>query len=242
MNELTNTSRYTSPFFFVPDQLARTVPVEQSEALETKNALAVILAQVYAMCGRNITAKDLAVETQGLENLVMTDFPFLSVQEVRVAMFDGIKGDARMEYMELSQRRYYAWLSDYRQGEKRRCVIRIRRKLRGNVLPEISDDQKEIHRKNLCVCVFNDYQEKGYMRSCGWVVYDILNEKGILRLGKEEKQDAFHRAEEKIIRELPPSHRSRYRIKVEAKEIALREFFDTIIRNGRNLSSLLDQK
>lgn len=242
MNEPSNMSQQALLSPSVPEQLARTIPAVQSKAVETKNALAIILAQVYAMCGRNIAAKDLSVETQALQNLIMADFPFLSVQEIRVAMLDGIKADAHLEYIELSQRRYYAWLSDYRQGEKRRCVSRIRRKLSRAALPGISDRQKDIHRENLCIRIFDDYKEKGYMRSCGWVVYDILNKKGVIRLTREEKLDVFRRAEEKMARELPSPHRSRYRIIVEAKEAALRDFFDAAIRSGRDMASFLNMK
>lgn len=235
--------------------------VVRQEAAES-SIMDVISAAYYA-CGRKPNAETLYADTKSLRAKIANDFRSLSLSEVKDAIIGGVMS-TRSDYVELSLRRYVTWLEDYMQSPKRKMVAEKRREiLKGNaaLLPEVSETEKAARCKSLCISAFNDYRAKDrhFALIPKTVVYDILREKGLLRLTPDRKRDIMNRAKTALLKEyeerknkavalseisqlkndvaelMKVAQRPNNAVVAKCKELALLEYFDGLIEIGSDL-------
>ena len=235
--------------------------VVRQEAAE--NSIMNVISAAYYACGRKPDAKTLYADTKSLRAKIANDFRSLSLSEVKDAIIGGVMS-TRSDYVELSLRRYVTWLEDYMQSPKRKMVAEKRREiLKGNaaLLPEVSETEKAARCKSLCISAFNDYRAKDrhFALIPKTVIYDILREKGLLRLTPDRKRDIMNRAKTALLKEyeerknkavalseitqlkndvaelMKVAQRPNNAVVAKCKELALLEYFDGLIEIGSDL-------
>ena len=244
--------------------MANDLPVTLRDPQDFTSELAVVIGQAYRKCARNITAEDLTAEAQMLYVTVRDNFTGLSLEEVRRAIFDGIQADAHLEYIELSERKYYAWLSAYQKGVIHEAVKKSRETM--NAPAQVSQEEQRMHGINLCCNVFEDYRKGSVPKGFFGVVYKILKQEGLLKPTKEKAWAIYEQARLETLEFLnkklaPPCPLPRHekadieeRIKKltnepktpektaqsRAEELALLDYFDGLIEMGQELKDMFD--
>lgn len=240
------------------------LPVTLRNPQDFTEELTVVIGQAYQKCARNTTGEDLKAESQMLYITVRDNFPGLSLEEVRRAIFDGIRADAHLDYIELSERKYYAWLSVYQKGVIRASVKKARAVM--NAPAQVSPEEQRMHGINLCCNVFDDYRKGSVPKGFFGIVYKTLKQEKLLKLTKEKAWDIYEQARLETLESLnkkltPPCPLPRHEkdnmekmikkltsapkkpeesVQSRAQELALLDYFDGLIEMGQELKDMFD--
>lgn len=241
-------------------KLIESLPVIQQSPADTMAEMVDIIGLLYVMCGRKLVSEEeLDLDAQLLDNTVRSDFPTLSIEEVRTALIEGVKAESTSEYFNLCQVKYYAWLKAYRNGVLRRDVEKAREAM--NAPAPIPQDEQRKYGIRFCCDVFNDYKDGKGKRTFFIPVFEILWREKVLRFSKERAESIREAARLEILKELnaqkaapaglSPSERAdvrrtleklakeprkpEKRVDTRAREIALRDYFDELINAGQEL-------
>lgn len=221
-----------------------------------------VISAAYYACGRKPEAETLYSDAKSLRTKIVNDFRSLSLSEVKDALIGGVMS-TRSDYVELSLRKYVTWLEDYMQSHRRKMVVEKRREIRAAaaLLPEVSETEKTARCKNLCISAFNDYRagDRHFALIPKTVVYDILRERGLLRLTPEAKRNIMARAKTALLKEyeerknkavalsesvqlkndiaclMKATYKPNNAVVAKCKELALLEYFDGLIEIGSDL-------
>lgn len=221
-----------------------------------------VISAAYYACGRKPEAETLYSDAKSLRTKIVNDFRSLSLSEVKDALIGGVMS-TRSDYVELSLRKYVTWLEDYMQSPKRKLVVEKRREIlkAAALLPEVSETEKTARCKNLCISAFNDYQAKDrhFAIAPKTTIYDILNERGLLRLTPDRKRNIMARAKTALLKEyeerknkavalsesvqlkndiaelMKVAQKPSNAVVAKCKELALLEYFDGLIEIGSDL-------
>lgn len=88
---------------------------KQNIFLATKSSI----AAAFSTNGQRASAADLKIYADDLTKLAMTRFPYLTLEELRIAMEKGAHGDYG-DYFGLSPKTFSSWLGIYVESEERR--------------------------------------------------------------------------------------------------------------------------
>lgn len=248
-------------------KLVESIQVVQQSPADTMAEMVDIIGLVYVMCGRKLASpEELDLDAQLLDNTVRSDFPTLSTEEVRTALIEGVKAESTSEYFNLCQAKYYAWLKAYRNGVLRQNVEKARKEK--HTLPTIPHDEQRKYGIRFCCNVFNDYRNGKGQKTFFIPVFEILWREKVLRFDKEKARSIYEEARREVLAELnakkeaplgiPPSERAEIRrtlekltkdpnmheerIDTKAREIALREYFDHLITEKKELNEQFSEK
>ena len=241
-------------------KLAESLPLIQQSPADTMAEMVDIIGLLYVMCGRKLASpQELDLDAQMLDNIVRSDFPTLSAEEVRTALIEGVKAESTSEYFNLCQVKYYTWLKAYRNGVLRREVEKTRKEQ--HTPPPIPQDEQRKYGIRFCCNVFNDYRNGKGRKTFLSPVFDILWREKVLRFDREKAQSIYQTARREVLAELnakkeapsglPTSERAEIRrtleklanepnmrekrIDTRAREIAVREYFERLIDAGQEL-------
>ena len=93
--------------------------VRELSTPEVYNPLVVLIAHLYLLRGQQVEAGDLRFQAGELEQELRSSYPWLSLEEVRIALDNGVKKKYG-EYYGLNVITYLDWIKAYNESEARR--------------------------------------------------------------------------------------------------------------------------
>lgn len=219
--------------------------VAGKKAIELKDAteaLKVIIGRIYIHAGQYLSDEDLPIVANLLNTDILRDFRYLTIQEVQLAMENGVR-EQYGAYYGLNLVTFNRWLTKYMESSKRIEAIKANIPVRNNLKIAAEYDLKE---KSLIY--FTKYQkEKSIGMFCS-NVYDYLQSNGYVNQSKKLKNKAMKEAEESYVKEMKMLvadvdigiSLTKQRIVVRAKRICLYSFFDELIEMKVELKDIIN--
>jgi hypothetical protein len=148
-------------------------------------------------------------------------------------------------------------LSAYKQKLNLELIKFTRQIEKSNLLsePEISEIESDNIMALSIIESFNDYKLNKTIGDSGNAKFNFLSKKGFIVLSEKQKQDLMIRAEKSILDNslLPKSERTIFmtvvdslkgglpadKLRIEARKISLRDYYDLIISNKDNINQIL---
>lgn len=213
-----------------------------------------LILEIYRLTNFKLPEEhDLKYTLKKSISLIDLKYKFLTLQEIRICFESG----AAKEYGEfhgISYTTIAVWLNHYVLDNKRKDALRIQREFEEGLIGvkqiELTAEQKRMEKIENCKASFRLYQK--YKRLCLPFIYDNLVEFGLLVLDIGTKNMYMTEARESLIKDAQ-NKRARGEIRnlseviklineplnksviEEAKDIALKAFFDDLIENKEEL-------
>lgn len=222
------------------------------------NFLNTLVIKVFIIAGQAIDDDELLDFTVSeLQKDVSTRYKALTLQEVDIALTNGVKGDYG-EYYGLNIRSFNKFLNEYTFSEERMRAIeaRMTRVAPGKQLAakgSITREENERIAYNNALDLFESYKKTNECLDHGNVVYNHLDRLGLIKFNTDEKWEMFNRAKkwrdkerETLGRTSTISNLVEQQLEdditvILAKKIALKRYFANLARNNVELKTILDK-
>lgn len=220
----------------------------------------ILIGRIHALKGIKLEADDLRFMAREFARAVFERFSGLTIEEISVALDKGVKKDFG-DYYGLNVITFIDWVRAYQQCEARVKAINERYKA---TLPEsIPPTPEERNRRNIeaDLRLFGDYLKTGEISRFdvyNAMIYDDLDQRGLISQANEAKWAAIRKAEQ-LIGKTEEAGRTQRNGQIEsvgsmikdftpptvinkAKAIILSEFFSGLVQDKKDLSELLHTK
>lgn len=200
-----------------------------------------------------------APDREALKMMVMEDcqtsFITLTLSEVKNAIENGFRGKYG-DVRGMAPKDVYNWLKAYKNDPMRNTVrLELEAASQDMSEPPTEEEQIAIATYNLNNA-WNTFKQKGYFTDHGNVIYNILDANGKIPFTLEDKERLWKLAKGQLINYHAPekhfgnevkmkeamaitnsikSEDAKHRIKSEAKQIAVNEFFARLVKDGIEL-------
>lgn len=211
-----------------------------SAGKSSASELTLIIGGVYAQAGQVPEGKELASMTGVLFRDLQTRFSMLTLNEVRVAFDNGLRGDYGTFYG-LSILTFNNWLKAYKQSDERFKAIKNMENKK-NALPPPGIEYNEQKMKEMCLRYFNSYKQSGDPGIACVTVYQHLQKTQVINQTKEYKIAAVNkvRTTMKSPNNLAlPKEVLENRIRFEAMKNCLKAFFQELIDMNIELKDVM---
>lgn len=223
------------------------------------NFICALIPKIYAIAGQAPESSDaqrfMVLE---LKKDVLTRFKGLTLQEVEIALTNGVKGDYG-EYYGLNIRSFNKFLNEYTFSEERGKAIESRMT---RVTPDkqlsakgsITREETERTAYSNAIDLFESYKQTKKCPDHGNVVYNYLDRLGVIKIDNKEKWDIFNEAKKfrekerkiygktSIISDVIEKQQEGGIVVAYAKKIALKQYFGVLVEKGIELKTVLDKK
>lgn len=222
------------------------------------NFLNALVIKVFIIAGQAIDDDELLDFTVSeLQKDVTTRYKGLTLQEIEIALTNGVKGDYG-EYYGLNIKSFNKFLNEYTFSEERGKAIESRMtrvppakqlSTKGSITVE---ENKRIAYNN-ALDLFEEYKETKECPDHGNVTYNYLDRLGVIQINDKEKWQIFNEAkacrekERKIqgktmnISNVIEQQQEGGIVIAYAKKIALKRYFRGLMENGIELKTILDK-
>lgn len=222
-----------------------------------------IVARIYALRGTPIGTENLKFVSSELNRSICERFPFLTVQEIGIALDKGVKKDYG-DYYGLSVVTFLDWIRAYSKSDEYYEARRIKadRALPEKVPP--TPEEIEKHKRDSIVWAFAFYRDKKFLIDYQNTCYRYLVDNGILKLSEAEKKQIIEEAKKDIVsreadrrgirskdihtigelipavaRDIAPGAAQ---LDFTAKRIAVQQYFDRLITAKKDIKDVLPAK
>lgn len=200
---------------------------------------------------------------------ILRDFKHITIEEIKICFRKGVRKEYG-DYFGLSVLTFYNWLRKYTTEVRGKAIVKQREyemeQEAKRTQKQYTDEEKAMISYNAILWVYNHWLEKNNLFDIDNSTYESLVKYDILKLSREQKNDIYKRAKQKLIKkrsaEKPTNFKSRktiqevisniqsenkdgkWLIEKECKEIALIEFFVSIKKQGsiEKFKKLLKEK
>lgn len=220
------------------------------------NFLVGLITKVHVIAGQAIEDEDLLKFTVSeLQKDISTRFKSLTLQEVEIALINGVKGDYG-EYYGLNIKSFNKFLNDYSfSNERVRAIEETRNRIDGSKQIEAKGTitHEEIQRTAYenALALFDIYKQTKECPDHGNVVYNYLDKLGLIKFSSMEKWEMVNEAKKERERDRKEKSVTIVNIieqqqecgivVVYAKRIALRRYFGSLLTAGTELKTILDK-
>ncbi|WP_459186687.1 hypothetical protein ACGE0T_10915 [Parabacteroides sp. APC149_11_2_Y6] len=211
-----------------------------SAGKNTVQDVIVIIGGIYAQAGQTILPNELATMANALFRDIQARYSSLTMQEVRVAFENGVRGDYGTFYG-LSIVTFNNWLKAYKQSEERYKAVKSLNRAK-NALPAPGEAYNNQKMKEMCLRYFDSYKKTGNPGFACVTVYQFLQKEKVINQSKEYKLSVMEkvRNSKKGKGALKfPDEILENRIKCEAVEICLKAFFQELIEMDMELKDVM---
>jgi hypothetical protein len=222
-------------------------------------ALTKILTSAYVTANQTVPSQ-LGIVVGLLEKDIRQFFHVLTLDEVSHAIHMGIRGEYT-ERTDISNANIYQWLKAWKNSQER--MVALSAKNVHNALPEkgtITDDEKRQSSINHVLRTFDQYERTGDFTDFGNAAYLFLESVGLINYPKNRKVEIYNKALRSVVKKLDSEARSSGSLAkmrqaksliekisntrddvvvVEARRLALMEYFDNLIEMQEDLPELL---
>ena len=187
-------------------------------------------------------------------NDIKSNFKYLRADEVALAFRNGVRKDYG-EYFGLNTATFYGWLKAYSASERRKDALQRQKSESEYVKPIMTKDEAEYAWKQSIEARFKAFKETGVLNiEFPGFVFDYFEETGRVTLTKSEKEEIFKEARQRVceeakLRRINPRSKNELsnltalikrfeedcetkddikRVKVEAKRLAVKRYFESI--------------
>ena len=223
------------------------------------NFLNALVTKVYAIAGQAITELEiLDFIVSELQKDVLTRFKGLTLQEIEIALTNGVKGDYG-EYYGLNIKSFNKFLNEYTFSEERGKALEARMT---RVAPEKQLPAKgtitreEIQRTayNNALDIFEVYKQTKECPDHGNIVYNYLDKLGLIKFDAKEKWEMMSEAKKtrekerdilgktSVISSVIEKQQEGGIVVAYAKKIALKRYFGGLVKLEIELKTILDEK
>jgi len=164
-----------------------------------------IISSNFNALGRVCTGEELTVLTQVLIDDILTDFPKLTIEELKIATRKGIRGEFG-EFFGLNAVSYHFFIKSFLNGEKRAEAIlkqieHLAEQKRVKSAEEIAQIEKEFWENE--TKRISEFKKTGVLKTDSYErLYKIYESAGKISLSNSEKWDYFEKARVKVVEEL----------------------------------------
>lgn len=245
------------------DSALQYAPIRDKSEKEIKTALFTIISRAYALRGTAIEKDDVRFISSELNRSICERFPFLTIQEIGIAIDKGVKKDYG-EYYGLSVVTFLDWIRAYSKSDEYYEARRIRadRALPEKVPPTPEEIEKQ--KRDSLVWAFHFYQDKKFLIDYQNTCYRYLVDNGILKLSEDDKKQIVEEAKKDIVsreadrrgirskdihtigelipavaRDIAPGAAQ---LDFTAKRIAVQQYFDRLITAKKDIKDVLPAK
>jgi len=182
----------------------QSVTVLEAIAKDGKELTSIISSNFNAL-GRVCTGEELTVLTQVLIDDILTDFPKLTIEELKIATRKGIRGEFG-EFFGLNAVSYHFFIKSFINGEKRAEAIlkqieHLAEQKRVKSPDEIAQIEKEFWENETKRIA--EYKKTGVLKTDSYErLYKIYESAGKISLSNSEKWDYFEKARIEVVKEL----------------------------------------
>lgn len=223
------------------------------------NFLNALVTKVHAIAGQAITELEiLDFMVTELKKDVLTRFKGLTLQEVEIALTNGVKGDYG-EYYGLNVKSFNKFLNAYTFSEERSKALSSRLT---PVTPEkqlssrgtITREENERVAIENAFYTFEEYKRSKQCFDPGNCVYDFLDRLKLIKFTPADKWKFMEEAKKQreterkflgktmLISDVIEKQQEGGIIVAYAKKIALKRYFDDLVNNEVELKAILDEK
>lgn len=253
-------------------QQARNLPrVRELETGAILSPITAAIGKVFLVAGqapkneeeKKALKEDLAFMASELTKDIEIRFPGLTLEEIAIALEKGVRKDFG-KYYGLNVVTFNDWISAYANSPERLRAIDEQLKKRAISAPiKLTPEQIEEEKKDTILVGFGLYKKMGTHPGRPDTVYNALEERGLIKLSKDEKWDLYNQAQKKLIEELEkqkkepknrirvksigdeiqsfltPNIQTQGRIVFESKKIAVDNFYKNIVEKDLDITELV---
>lgn len=229
--------------------------IDSGNASDFGKQVRLLIEQTYASCGYGYDPKTVVATLPELVSDLRRYFGYLTLEELKIIFKKGYQGEFG-EYQGLNNKTYFGWIKAYLNIDARANAIKALEKARLEMMPKpkvLTEQEKEQIIKDGVLKVFNDHKAGVEILDPGNVVFNYLEEKGILDLAPEEAKKLIAESKEKMIQDailnkgIKPVSKviegvisNKGVIVANAKRMALKRYFDSLIEMEIDLSDELN--
>ena len=181
---------------------AKIVEMKKSESL---SEFADIISTVYFNAGQKSEKEMLKALCIALHDEVKKYFPFLRMDELRIAFANGVRGEYRGEkdssYIGINIASFNQWIKGYLNDQRRKdAKLAIQAASERVYAPSMSKTEAEYEWKRTIIGQFNKFKETGVLH-CDFPnhLFQRLEERGLLVLSNEQKNVIMSEAKERLL-------------------------------------------
>lgn len=223
------------------------------------NYLNLLVVKVYAIAGQaKPEIMDQNFMVTELHKDVITRFKSLTLQEVDIALTNGVKGDYG-EYFGLNVKSFNKFLNAYTFSEERGRAIeagrnRIDSSKQITAKGSITKEENERISIENTLYTFNEYKQTKECFDPGNCVYDFLDRRNLISFSSTEKWGFMEEAKKQrereikflgktmLISDVMEKQQEDGIVVAYAKKIALKRYFGDLVKSGVELQTILNDK
>lgn len=163
-----------------------------------------ILSKLHFEAGQGTEEKKLMLTAIALHDEIKTYFPFLRMEELRLALSNGIRGEYGEFRGGINIVSFNAWIRGYQHSEARKEAIAAKSKPAEEIKPT-NEQLAEIEREYLLSLkgFFRRFKENGRLdHAMPQKLFDDFEQRGFLKLSDEQCSEIYIRARKDVIKEL----------------------------------------
>lgn len=164
-------------------------------------AITAIVGKTFLTAGQSTTKEDVVFMASELVRDLKNRFQALTVDEVAIALNNGVKCDYG-KYFGLNVVTFNNWLTAYKNSPERAKAIEDQLKSKAIAPPvRLTPEQREGQKTALLIVGLRLYEKRGTLPGSPDEIYNILKERNLIGLSKQEMWDIYNEVKDNLMKE-----------------------------------------